>query len=264
MRPNTCDLDAVAARLRDAREQGHAIEPVAADLPAPMLASAYAVQAANVAVWERHSPLVGHKVGFASRLSQRLAGLDAPLYGALLDDMAWCDGDEIDISTFCGPKVEVELALVVTQDLTSDRPSYSDLARAVGFALPAVEIVDARYIDWRMTPVDAVADNVGAAGFVLGGAPRSLTSISFDRLSASLDIDGTCVARSGEPIFVSYPLSTAVWIARHLLQHGRRLHAGDVIMAGALAPPVAVEPGSRVSAGVEGFGTCSFEFPTSS
>lgn len=258
------ELATVAKILREAREKVIPCAPVRDYFSGLSLQPAYNVQDINVTIWTKKYRCVGYKVAFASRLSQREANLPEPVYGTLLSDMAYAEGDEIDHAQFCHPKVETELALVMAQDVTEQDVTYADVCRAIAFVLPAVEIVDPRIKNWDITPIDAVAYNAGAAAFVLGGCPRKLENLDLQNLSASLQIDSEIVSRSGNARFIAHPLSTVLWVARRLAQLGQSLKTGDIIMAGALGPPVDIHPGSRVTATVDGVGTFNFDFESSS
>jgi hypothetical protein len=65
----------------------------------------------------------------------------------------------------------------------------SDVLRATDFVVAAIEIVDSRIRDWRISIVDTVADNASSGMLVLGGSPGSLCDINDVR---SCDMTLTC------------------------------------------------------------------------
>ena len=256
----TAELETIAKTLRDARSSATPCPPVRTAIGDGGLEAAYAIQEINLAHWSKTHRRVGHKVGFASRFSQRQAILEEPIYGALFADMAFSDGDEIELDCFCDVKVEVELAIVLAADITETEPIYSDVVRAIAFVLPAIEIVDPRIKGWDITPVDAVADNAGAAGFVLGGCPRGIGALDVSALPSVLRTGDDVVSESGGEMFKAHPITTALWIARRQARLGRGLKAGEVIMAGALGPPVSVKRGERITAEIAQVGSVEFVF----
>jgi 2-keto-4-pentenoate hydratase len=67
-----------------------------------------------------------------------------------------------------------ELALRLRNAYTSAAvPPLGDGLAKVDYALPAIEIVDSRIADWKITFADTVADNGSSARFVLGNEPRT-------------------------------------------------------------------------------------------
>jgi len=68
---------------------------------------------------------------------------------------------------------------------------------------------------------------------------------------------GTVLTTVGALIILS---DVAAWLAGTLAARGEPLKAGDVLLAGALGPMVALQAGNRVRAVVGGIGECSFTF----
>ena len=61
------------------------------------------------------------------------------------------------------------MAFVMGRDLAGPGVTVADALTAVAGVLPAIEIVDSRIADWRITLADTVADNASSARVVLGG-----------------------------------------------------------------------------------------------
>src|SRR5262249_48048937 len=112
--------------------------------------------------------MIGHKVGLTSKAMQRSSMIDEPDYGYILDDQLIADGAKLKHADYCKPRVEIELAFIMSKKLQGPGVGLSDVLRATEYVIPAIEIVDARIQDQRKI-VDTVADNGAAAGIAMGG-----------------------------------------------------------------------------------------------
>ncbi len=129
--------------------------------------------------------IVGHKIGLTSPAVQKQLGVDQPDSGVLFADMRVVNGATVPAGRLLQPKVEAEIAFILSADLDDDL-SDEAIRAAAGVALPAIEIVDSRIRDWSIGIVDTVADNGSSALFVLGEPPsRPKTSTSFPAPCAS-------------------------------------------------------------------------------
>ncbi|HKR47339.1 MAG TPA: 2-keto-4-pentenoate hydratase, partial [Paraburkholderia sp.] len=176
--PDINVIDALASRLRNAEASRNVIEPVRGEIALDDIATAYAVQQANVdlrvATGER---IVGRKIGLTSLAVQKQLGVDQPDFGALFASMAYGDAQAIPFSQLIQPKVEAEIALVLEHDLTFEKHTFVDILRASAYALAAIEVVDSRIQNWDIRFVDTVADNASSARFVVGSRPVPLSQI---------------------------------------------------------------------------------------
>ncbi|WP_030875871.1 2-keto-4-pentenoate hydratase [Streptomyces sp. NRRL S-1868] len=250
-----------ADALWEAEQAGVPCPPVHDQLPAGDVTAAYAVQRLNV---ERRLAqgrrLVGRKIGLTSPSVQRQLGVDQPDFGALLSDMTVPDGGTVPHGRLLQPKVEAEVALVLATDLPHPETTLADVLRAVDFALPALEIVDSRIVNWDISLVDTVADNASSGLFVLGGTPVPLTAVDLRTVRMSLTRDGEEVSRGTGADCLDSPLNAAVWLASTLAAMGDPLRAGDVVLTGALGPMTAASPSSRFEAIISGLGSVRVGF----
>lgn len=253
-------LHSLAEMLHQARTDRVTIPPIASQICDAD--NAYAIQEINtdrrLAEGRR---LVGRKIGLTSPAVQRQLGVDQPDYGMLFDDMAVPDGAEVAHGSLIQPKVEAEVALVMGGDLTDERLTMADLLRTVEFALPAIEIVDSRIADWRISFLDTVADNASSGLYVLGNVPRRLEGLDLRETGMVMTVDGNILSQGSGAACLGNPLNATLWLARMMARLGRPLRAGDTVLSGALGPMVTVTPGSVYEARIEALGSVRVAFP---
>ena len=105
----------LAAELHQSERQRVQVEHFSKRHPGMTIADGYAVSRAWVAMKIAEGRIVkGHKIGLTSRAMQQASQIDEPDYGTLLDDMFFEPGD-IPAGRFIAPRVEVELAFILTQ-----------------------------------------------------------------------------------------------------------------------------------------------------
>lgn len=263
------DLIEAAHHLRQAQLNGQPCAPVreliaqarAAQPHSSLADLAYQVQRYNnLAAMDAGRRPVGHKIGLTSHAVQRQLGVEQPDFGQLFADMARGDDQPIAWSDTCQPKVEAEIALVLERDLPHERHTLADLIRATAFALPAIEIVGSRIAQWDIQLSDTIADNASSGLFVLGSRPVPLQQLDLVRCGMSLTRGGEPVSVGAGAACLGNPLNAALWLADTLARLGTPLRAGDILLTGALGPMVAVQPGDRFSAHIQGLGSVSASF----
>jgi 2-oxo-hept-3-ene-1,7-dioate hydratase len=110
-----------AKRHEDARKSARQIDPVTVEHPNMTIADAYAIQKAWLALEVAEgADLRGHKIGLTSRAMQMSMNIDEPDFGYLLDYMFHESGCQLVASSYCDPKIEVELAFVIGDRLTGE------------------------------------------------------------------------------------------------------------------------------------------------
>jgi 2-keto-4-pentenoate hydratase len=253
-------LELAATRLRDAYAQGP-IAPLRETMEPTDIDSAYAVQSINTQFWRQAGRrVVGQKIGLTSSAVQRQLGVSQPDFGVLFDDRLIADGGILNVADVLQPKAEGEVAFVMARDFDNPRATVVDLMSAIAYALPAIEIVDSRFMDWKITIADTVADNASAAFFVLGSQPQSLAGLDLLTCGMMLTIDGSVASVGAGAACMGHPLNAAAWLATTLSSRGEPLKAGDIIMSGALGPMVPIAPGNQVRVRIGGLGSAEFFF----
>lgn len=249
-----------ARRLRDAYSGG-VIEPLR-DVLAPTDADgAYAVQTINTRFWEAQGRrIVGRKAGLTAKAVQVQLGVDQPDFGVLFADMQIADGGTLDPARTIQPKAEAEIAFVLGADLPAADTTVEQVAAAVASVHAAIEIVDSRIADWKISFADTVADNGSSAFFVLSDTGPALAGLDLEGAAMEMTVGGSVASTGVGAAALGNPLNAAAWLAQTLAGRGEPLKAGDILLAGALGPMVALAPGDQVVATIAGIGSASFTY----
>jgi 2-keto-4-pentenoate hydratase len=251
-----------ALSLREAYRTGQPCAPVRDLVADGDVAAAYGIQEINTRLWlEQGRRLVGRKIGLTSAAVQKQLGVDQPDFGMLFADMAACDGEPIPAGAVLQAKVEAEIAFVLERDLDVPHPTVADVMRAIACAVVAIEVVGSRIANWDIRLVDTVADNASSGMFVLGNTPYALAGLDLRDCRMEMTRDGNETVSTGVGhACLGHPLNATRWLAAKLVEVGRPLKAGDVILSGALGPMVTVAPGQVFEARVTGLGSVRAAF----
>lgn len=253
-------FESAARALRDAYACG-AIPPMRQWLDPVDADGAYAVQEINTRFWQAQGRrIVGRKAGLTAKAVQVQLGVDQPDFGVLFDDMEIADGGNLDPARCLQPKAEAEIAFVLGADLPSPDTTPDEIAAAVATVHAAIEIVDSRIADWKITFADTVADNGSSAFYVLAKEGKPLPGLDLWSAGMVMEINSQIVSLGAGAAALGHPLNAAAWLAGTLAKRGEPLKAGDVLLAGALGPMVAMMPGDHVRAVVGGIGEVSFTY----
>jgi 2-keto-4-pentenoate hydratase len=258
---------AAVARLAEALDTGIPCAPVRDLIGTDDLPAAYAVQQGLV---QRRlaagAAVVGRKIGATSEAVQRQLGVDQPDFGYLLDEMDashGADGDPISMRSLLQPRVEAEVAFVLSADIApahEDEITIEAVRAAVEVALPALEIVDSRIADWAIGFTDTVADNASSGLFVIGREGRPLSDLEPRDVVMSLTVNDEERSAGTGSACLGDPLEALRWLAIQAYRFGDPLRAGHLILSGALGPFVPFAPGDRVAASISGFAPLVVEF----
>ncbi|TGJ98377.1 2-keto-4-pentenoate hydratase [Leptospira langatensis] len=251
-------IRAAASALWEARKNKKPIPPITETYGIRGLEISYEIAKINNA--ERLSTgvrQIGRKIGLTSKVVQAQLGVDQPDFGTLFSDMEYLDSDNIPISKLLQPKVEAEVAFVLSKEVQGQMPSYGEFLNCILYALPALEIVDSAIENWKIKLEDTVADNASCGLFVLGNQPVSLGNLDLAGVGMSLRKNGKIESIGSGAACLNHPLRAAYWLAKNLIERGQALKEGEIILSGALGPMVSVQLGDDIHAEIQGLGSIS-------
>jgi 2-keto-4-pentenoate hydratase len=234
----------LADRLAAAERDHTPIAPLTDDHPDLTVEDAYAIQTINIERRVADGRLIrGRKVGLTATTMQQLLGVNEPDFGVLVDDMFVEDSDEIPMDELLQPRVEAEVAFVMGQDLVGPGVTTSNALGAIAGALPAIEIVDTRIVDWKIKLADTIADNASSGRLVIGGRLTPVTEIDLRLVGMALSRNGRVIDTGAGAAALGNPARCVAWLANKLAAFGIVLQAGDIVLPGAVHRMVAIEPG---------------------
>ena len=251
----------IAGMLLGAYSTREPVEPPTGRYEGLTVDDAYAIQLLQVAHWRAAGARVkGHKVGLTSAAMQRQFGVDRPDYGHLLDGMFWPEREPIPLSGFLQPRVEPETAFVLARPLRGPGVTVADAIAAVGFVLPALELIDSRIRDWKIGLADTIADNASSGGVILGSIPVPLSAVDLRLAGCNLHKNGELAGTGAGGAVLGSPLTALVWLANTVGARGIELEEGQVILPGSVTASIPVSAGDTVTATFAGLGSVTARF----
>lgn len=254
-------IEQLAAHLEGAELEARDVTKITDDFPAMDWDDAYAVQDEIRRRKEaRGQRTVGLKAGLTSFAKMKQMGVDSPVFGFVSDYMSRPDGSEIKTSDLIHPKVEAEICVVTKAPLRGPGCHIGQVLAAVDFVLPAVEVIDSRYRDFKFDLKSVVADNTSASRFVAGTRMRSVDELDLRTLGVVMEKNGQIVSMAAGAAVLGHPLAAVAMLASHLGARGQELPAGTFVMTGGVTEAIAVQAGDHVCVRFQDLGTVSMRF----
>jgi len=227
------DVERSAAALRQAELTRTTIAPFSLTHPGLDEARAYQIQACGLRL--RGARRVGYKLGYTSAAMRAQMNIDHPNFGVLTEDLAIDPAlSSVDSAGLIHPLVEPEIALLVGRRLQGTGHDRNSVWRHVDAAMPALEVVDTRYHEYRFGIVDNISDNSSSARFATG-TPRSLHQCTDLRLTGVLlSCDARPVDQGIGANALGDPLLALAWLVNFLGDRGEAIEEGSVVLTGGL------------------------------
>jgi 2-oxo-3-hexenedioate decarboxylase len=183
----------------------------------------------------------GWKLGFTNQALWGQLGLDSPIWARIYSETL-CTG-RLPVAQLVQPRIEPEIVLGIGADLAQGA-DIDAAAAAVEWAAAGLELVQAHFTGWEMSPAEAVADAGLHAALAIG--PRSeIDAAALCGLAAAkceLVRDGLVVATGRGSNVVAGPLHALHWLVQGL---PGGLAAGEIVTTGTLTQALPIEPQQR-------------------
>lgn len=199
---------------------------------------------------------IGWKLGLTSKEKQRAMGVFEPAYGALFGSTMLTEAT-VPFSKLIHPRIEPEIALVMGEDLVGPDVTPAQAMAAVRWALPALEVIDSRYQDFKFTLPDVIADNTSTAKAAVGSQPVPVDGLDLSTLGVVFLKNGEIITTAAGAAVLGDPAIALALLANQLARRGMRVKAGDLIFTGALTAATHVKPGDVVEARFSALGSIS-------
>ena len=255
------EIERVAEHLENAELQAYDVTKITDDYTDMDFEDAYDIQ------WEirrrkeeRGHKIVGMKMGLTAWAKMAQMGVEEPCYGFLADYFSCPDGAAIKIDDLIQPKVEAEIAFVTKAPLKGPGVHVADVIAATDFVLPAMEVIDSRYRDFKFDIKSVVADNSSSSRFVTGGHSLPVDHMDLRTCGVVLEKNGEIVEMATGAAVLGDPAASVAMLANMLDERGESLPAGTFVMTGGVTAAVAVVAGDNVTARYHDMGSISMRF----
>lgn len=249
-------IENLAEHLENAELNAQAVTKITDDYPDMDWEDAYDIQ------WEirrrkeaRGTRVTGLKMGLTSWAKMKQMGVETPIYAFLADYFSIDEGAEINTSELIHPKVEAEIAVITNRVLKGPGCSIAQVMAAIEAVVPAIEVIDSRYENFRFDLKSVVADNASSSRFITGGRLRRIDQLDLKTLGVVMEKNGEVVELGSGASVLGHPAAAVSMLANMLAERGEEIPAGTFIMTGGVTAAVAIEAGDSISVRYEELGS---------
>jgi 2-keto-4-pentenoate hydratase len=258
------EIDALATRIATARRNRTVMEflgPATADMSE---ADAYKVQfAVQAKLGEAGDRQAGWKVGVALPAMYQAAGLAGPAFAGIYQGGIRSDGAHFEKGWPLKAGMECEIVARVGMDCGAQSKPYdaASIAGYVGALYCGMEVVENRYGDIaKVNGKGRVCDDFLQAACIIGTELRDWQKLDFATIQGRSVFEGKEVGAGPGANVMGGALISLAWLANKLLEHGKQLRAGDVVLTGSVHPPQFLPGPGTARAEFVGHGGCSVTF----
>jgi 2-oxo-3-hexenedioate decarboxylase len=252
---------ALAEHLENAEIERREITKITDAHPDMDWADAYAVQdAIRARKQARGIRIAGLKMGLTSFAKMKQMNVPEPIHGFITDYGAVPDGGEIAMDSLIHPKIEAEIAFILKRPLAGPGIHIGDVLAATDVIVPAVEVIDSRYKDFKFDLTSVIADNTSSARYVVGSVARGVQGIDLKHLGVVLEKNGRVIATAAGASVLGHPAASVAMLANMLGQRGREVPANTLILTGGITEAFLVERGDHIQVRYEHLGSVSMHF----
>lgn len=253
-------ISALADRVQHAQDHTHTITKLTDEHPSMSIEDGYAVQEELLRRWiARGDRLVGRKAGLTSKAKMIQMGVDVPSFGLLMSSYARPENGAIEMDQLLHPKIEAEIAFVMKDELRGT-VTIEQVIAATDYVIPAVEVIDSRFENFKFDLPSVIADNSSSARYVTGGRPRDPRELDLRTIGVVIERNGEIQALGASAAVLNHPANAIIMLVEHLAERDQFLPAGSFVMTGGITEAIPVSRGDNVVARFQDMGSISFKF----
>lgn len=252
------DLE-IVEYLYSAEKERREVVKVTDQYPELSLEEAYLIQDKLIQKREKDGARrIGIKLGLTSKAKQEMMGVHEAIYGYLTDDMLALEWQPLDYNKFIHPKAEPEIAFMIGEDLQGTKITAEDVLRVTKYVAPAIEIIDSRYLNFKFTLPDVIADNCSSSSFFIGSKWLSPKVLNLADIGMVMSKNGQVAQTSSSAAVLGHPATSVAWAVNKLGEAGIGIKKGDIVLSGAISEAISFEPSDTILVQFAELGSVSF------
>lgn len=252
---NEQEIHRLAQRSIDAEFSRTEIDPITLEYPDLTLATGYMIQKERETILTSGGRrVVGGKMGLTSLAKMEQMGAKESTYGKLFDYMQLGQGQPLEMDELIHPRIESEIAFVMERDLCGPHVTSAEVMAATAYVVPAFEIIDSRYKDFKFKNPDSAADNLSASRFLLGTQRISPNKLDLRTVGVTISFNGEDRIFAASGAVLGHPARAIAAYVNLISRQGDKLKSGEVVLSGAITAATPLSRGDQVRAEFQDMG----------
>jgi 2-oxo-3-hexenedioate decarboxylase len=254
------DFKELAKYLIKAEEHQNAVSCITDKFPEFDKSMGYRVQNELINIKrEQGHEMIAYKMGLTSQAKMTQMGVNEPIYGTIFDYMVVPNKGKIAMNNIIHPKVEAEIGFILEEEIEGPNITREEVLEKTKWVIPALEIIDSRFENFKFRLPDVIADNTSASRVVFGNHLFDRRDFEMDSIGVKLSINGELRAEGTSDAVLGNPADSVAMLANMMNRNGLgKIPKGTLVLTGGITEAVLFNQGDYISARYNGMGEVSF------
>ena len=210
---------------------------------------------------KKNNKIIGKKIGCTSKKAQKQINITEPFYGNIFSKFYSKSKIILNNKNFINSYFEPEFSFKIKKNINNKIINKHNINQYIESVLPSIEIVDARYKNWKKVGINnLIADNGANSFWIRGKEFKNISYSDFNNFEVKVYVNNKLVETGNSKNVLKNPMNAIIWLNKKLSSKNKKIQKGEYISTGTCTPAILLKKNDKINVDFDFLGKVEFQF----